>query len=129
MRALLDVIEHNNYIAGLDRIMARLEEKDFSRLFYFDSTRNYDAVYYANLGNLGYLGEQAPDVVRFYMMLGAFMEDRITMGTYVKQNEEITKNGVSFSSETMARILSLHEGMRAKLGQAVIIGERVHKEL
>lgn len=128
VRALLDLIELNGFIAGIQTYIDRLKAGKFAYLNFYAS-RNFMAVYQANLENLGYLEAAAPDVVRFYMILNSVLEEKDTIVDIGRACEKRVADGGTLTPDDFATLVYRHEVIQAKIKEVVRLGEKVCHEL
>lgn len=127
MRALLDLIELNNYLPVLQDTIERIRAGERTSIF-FSTNRSFSAVYEANLRNLGFLDGQASDVVRFYMVVTSAVEDKDTIVGIFRQIKDLEESRRSVDPALMTKLLRYHEMLYAKLSSAVQIGRRLIAE-
>lgn len=123
LRALLDLIELNNYLPIMKEKIEELRAGARTHI-YFPTNRSFSNVYDANLHNLGLLGPLASDVVRFYMMLNSAVEDKDTIAVMFKQIQDTEASGKRVDPALLERMLRFHEMLYAKFSSAVQIGRR-----
>ncbi len=127
MRALLDLIELNEYLPAIERTIGAIKAGERAHI-YFPTNRSFTSVYEANLSNLGLLGDQASEVVRFYMILSSAIEDKDTISGIMRQIRELEDARKAVDPILLSRLLSFHEVLYAKISSAVKIGNCLLRE-
>lgn len=127
MRALLDLIELNNYLPAMKEKIEQIRNGQRTHVS-FQTNRSFSNVYDANLHNLGLLGPLAAGVVRFYMMLNSAVEDKDTIAIIFRQVKEAEESRRAVDPLLMERLLRSHEMLYAKFSSAVQIGQGLIKE-
>lgn len=130
IRALLDLIELNEYLPVLRDTIAELKSTGTCRQYFgFQSSRSFSAVYEANLQNLGLLGSAAGEVVRFYMIITSAVEDKDTIAAMAAQIKQLEDQRQAVDPALRTRILRFHEMIFGKLSTAVHIGEELMEKM
>lgn len=128
IRSLLDLIELNNYLNGINEIIAD-RKAGGNRFLQFNSGRSFTSVYEANLQNLGLLGDAASDVVRFYMIITSAVEDKDAVAGIAAQIKAQEEAGEPVDPALLRRMIAFHELLFGKFSSAVHIGEELMEQL
>jgi hypothetical protein len=128
VRALLDLIELNGYLAATRGLIDKLRAGTFTYLN-FHSNRSVISVYEANLQNLGHLEDAASDVVRFYMIILSALEDKDSIVEIGRGFDSRRAKGEELTPYDFAQLVRRHEMFHAKLAESVRLGEKICQEL